>query len=271
MAQSAGAMAPCPWFADLTAWAAEHPRADIGLELTINSEWKHYRWRPVAGDNLVATLLDPDRFLWPSTTQIMVNARADDVENELRAQIAYARALGFRPTHLTTHLGALVTRPDLIEVYLRVAREHWIPAMVVELTGEQAERFRRQGFPLPDDIVTLLADYPLPKVDDLRMVPPAESYEAKKAALLALLRDLAPGLTQIAFHPAVESEALKRIDPHWRQRVWDAQLIADPDVQAALRHESFVLTNWRELMRRFEGRPEPADAAPAAGRADRRD
>jgi predicted glycoside hydrolase/deacetylase ChbG (UPF0249 family) len=256
--RSAGAMPPCPWFGDVAKWSAEHPDADIGLELTLNSEWDRYRWRPVASDGEIASLLDPDRFFWRSTMQTMVNAHADDVERELLAQIAYAKSLGLRPTHLTTHLGALITRPDLIEVYLRIARQNWIPAMVVELTPEQVERFRRQGFPLPDDIIALLANYPLPKVDDLRIVAPADTYEAKKQGFLALIRELPPGLTQIALHPAAESEALKRIMPDWQQRVWDARLMGDDDVRAALSPDGVVLTDWREIMRRFQG-PTPGN------------
>lgn len=265
---SAGAMAPSPWFADAARWCSEHPDADVGLELTLNSEWEHYRWRPVAGDHLAASLLDPDRFLWRSPMQIMVNAHAEDVEHELLAQIAYAKSLGLRPTHLTTHLGALVTRPDLIEAYLRVARQQWIPAMIVELTPEHVERFRGQGVPLPEDVITLLAHYPLPKVDDLRMVAPAESYAAKKAAFLQMLRDLSPGLTQIALHPADDSPALRRMAPDWQQRVWDAQLMADDDVRSALRSEGVELTSWREIMLRFEGRPRAAEPAPTPAATD---
>ena len=266
---SAAAMAPCPWFADAAQWSAENPQADVGLELTINSEWKSYRWRAVSSDADVSTLLDPDRFMWQSTIQTMVNAHADDVERELLAQIAHAKSLGLRPTHLTTHLGALITRPDLIEVYLRVARQQWIPAMAVELTPAQVERFRNAGYPVPDDIISLLSDYPLPKVDDLRMIAPAESYEAKKQAFLTMLRELPPGLTQIAAHPAVESDALKQIMPDWQQRVWDARLLADDDVRAALRNDGVALTNWRDIMNRFQGRSATSDKSPAPNAADR--
>jgi predicted glycoside hydrolase/deacetylase ChbG (UPF0249 family) len=263
---SGAAMAPGPWFADFAERAAELPQADIGLELTINSEWKNYRWRPVAPDALVASLLDPDRYLWQSTTQTIVNAHAEDVERELLAQIAFAKSLGLKPTHLTTHLGALVTRPDLIEVYLRVARQQWIPAMVVELTPQHVERFRAAGYPVPDDIIALLADYPLPKVDDLRLVAPADSYEAKKRSFLQMLRELPPGLVQIAIHPAAESDGLKRIATDWQQRVWDAQLLADGDVRAALRSPGVVITNWREIMDRFQGRPTQTNASVPEGK-----
>ena len=252
---SASAMVPAPWFGDVAEWVKANPNVDIGLELTLNSEFPTYRWQPVAPDGLVPSLADPAGFLWRTPIQTMVNATPDDVERELRAQIQRAKEAGLQPSHLTTHLGTLVTRPDLIEVYLRIARQEWIPAMIVELTPEQVARFEQNNFPLPDDIIQLLADYPLPKADDLRFVGDAESYEAKKQAFLKALRELQPGITQIAFQPAVESDALKQITPDWQQRVWDAQLLADPEVKQALESQGIIITNWRELMQRFEGNP----------------
>ena len=255
MVRSAGAMVPAPWFNDLAEWCKAHPEADVGLELTLNSEQQNYRWQPTAVGGLVPSLIDAEGFLWRTPVQTMVNGSTDDVERELRAQIARAKMAGLQPSHLTTHLGTLITRPDLIAVYLRIAREEWIPAMIVELTPEQVQRFQREGFPLPDDIIQLLDDYPLPKVDDLHFVADADSYEAKKHAFLDMLAKLSPGITQIAFHPAVESDALQRITPRWQQRVWDAQLMADEEVRRALQAEGIVLTDWREIMQRFDGRP----------------
>jgi predicted glycoside hydrolase/deacetylase ChbG (UPF0249 family) len=253
---SAGAVVPAPWFSDLAKWTKTHPDADVGLELTLNSELSNYRWKPVLSTGVVPSLVGADDFLWLLPVQTMVNATADDVERELRAQINRARISGLDPSHLTTHLGTLVTRPDFMEVYLRIARQEWIPAMIVEVTPELAERFRAQGFPLPDDVIALLDDYPLPKVDDLRFVGPSESFDAKKAAFLQMLGELSPGLTQIAFSPAIASDALPRIIPNADDRVWNLQLMQDDEVRAALQSEGVVVTNWREIMRRFEGRPE---------------
>ena len=254
--RSASAMVPAPWFIEFSQWSRSHPQADVGLELTLNSELPRYRWKPVLSTGLVPSLVGADDFLWQLPVQTMVNATAADVERELRAQIDRAKTSGLKPTHLTTHLGTLVTRPEFMEVYLRIARQEWIPAMIVEVTPEQVERFRQQGYPLPDDVVALLQDYPLPKVDDLRFVQPAESYDATKAAFLKLLGELSPGITQIAFQPAVDSAALPRIVPNAQQRVWNAQLMSDPQVRAALAAKDVVLTDWVEIMRRFEGRPE---------------
>lgn len=257
--RSASAMAPCPWFPEAAKWSAEHPNIDIGLALTINSERPNYRWRPIARDSDVESLLDPDRFLWPSPIQVMVNARAEDVERELHAQIAFARSHGLKPSHFTTHLGALVARPDLIDAYMRIAREQWVPAMMVEVTPELLARFERSGFPLPENLMRLLADYPLPKVDDLRFVPHGDTYENKKQAFLQMLEQIPPGITQIAINPAVESDALKQIAADWQQRVWEAQLMQDPEVLAALQGDDVLITDWREIMTRFEGSDQSSD------------
>ncbi|HEX6960593.1 MAG TPA: polysaccharide deacetylase family protein [Lacipirellula sp.] len=253
LVRSFSAMAPCPWFADAAQWRRSREDADVGLELTLSSEFENYRWKPVSPSDLTASLCDDQGYFWRTPIQTMVNGSAAEAEQELIAQIDRAKKLGLNPTHLTTHLGAMVTRPDLIEAYLRIARRHWVPAVVVELTPEQVARFEQQGYPLPDDIIELLSDYPLPKVDDLQAVPAAETYDQKKEGFLTLLDELAPGITQIAFRPAIESDALPRITGDWQQRNWDAQLLADPDVAAAIRDQEIVVTDWKELMRRFEG------------------
>lgn len=255
LVRSAAALPPCPWYDDLAEWCKQHPQADVGLALTLNSPISRYRWKPVAFHGRVASLTDVDGYLWQTPLQTMVNASADDVERELEAQIAHAKSLGIPPTHFTTYLGALVTRPDLIEAYLRVGRRHWIPSVVVEMTPELLERFAQAGYPMPEDVIDMMGEYPLPKVDDLRFIPPGDSYEAKKQSFLELLQNLPPGITQVAFAPADESDALKRIAPDWQQRVWEAQLMADDQVRQLLQSDDYILTDWRELMDRFEGSP----------------
>jgi predicted glycoside hydrolase/deacetylase ChbG (UPF0249 family) len=263
-ARSATAMVPAPWFADFAEWSKSHSDADVGLELTLNSELKNYRWQPVASEGLVPSLVDADGFLWRAPVQTTANASADEVEYELRAQIARAKAAGLHPTHLTSHLGTLFERPDLIRAYLRIARQEWIPAAIVRLTAEQLDHFIEEGNPVPDDVLVALDEYPLPKLDALQFVPDAESYEAKKQALLALIAELGPGITQIEFRPAAPSDALPRMVDDSQQRIWDAELLADQEVIRALQGEGIVLTDWREIMRRFEGEAPANVETPAA-------
>ena len=262
--RSAAAMVPAPWFADFAQWSKAHPDVDVGLELTLNSELQNYRWQSVTSEELVPSLVDAEGFLCRTPLQTTANASADEVEYELRAQIARAKAAGLRPTHLTSHLGTLFERPDLIDVYLRIARQEWIPAAIVRLTAEQLDHFIQEGNPVPDDVLMALDEYPLPKLDALRFVLDADTYDAKKQALLAMIAELGPGITQIEFRPAVPSDALPRMVDDAQQRIWDAELLADQEIIRALQAEGIVLTDWREIMRRFSGEA-PANAEkPAA-------
>src|SRR6478609_6096048 len=41
---SAAVMMPCPNAVEFIEWAKTHPAAEIGLHLTLTSEWQTYRW-----------------------------------------------------------------------------------------------------------------------------------------------------------------------------------------------------------------------------------
>src|SRR5437016_9971288 len=110
---SASVMVPCPWLNEVAAYARGHASADLGLHLTLTSEWKTYRWGPVESRDKVPSLLDPSGYLWPDTPQAVGTLKADEAEREIRAQIERANALGIHPTHLDSHMGALFSRPDL--------------------------------------------------------------------------------------------------------------------------------------------------------------
>lgn len=256
-AQAVGAMLPAPWGLDFAQRADRLEDYDVGLSLTLTSEYANYRWKPILPSSDVPSLIDADSYLWRTLTQFTASATRDDVEREVEAQIQRAQAAGFIPSHLSPHMGALVWRPDLMAVYLGVAHKHWIPAIVVELTPARLAEFHDRGMPISEQLVAMIDKYPLPKLDDLRFSPTAEKYEAKRDALMKAIRSLSPGLTQINFRPAQEGGGLKRIDSHWQQRVWDAQLLSDPKLQEFYRAEEVVFTNWKEIMQRFEGVQQP--------------
>lgn len=252
LVQSAGVVTTGPWFDECAQWLQDQPPRDVGICLSLNSPSPTYRLRPLQDRRRVPSLVDADGFLWGSILQVALRAKAAEVEREVTAQIKRARSAGMRPTHLMTDMGALLTRPDLTRIYLDAAEKNWLPAVIVELTPQLAETLRAEGFPVSDELIEIVSRYPLPKLDDVKHLPDAETYETKRDAFYAMIRGLQPGLTQVFLRPASPSPGLKFISARWQNLVWEAKLLQDPEVQEFLEQEQLVFTNWREIMHRFE-------------------
>ena len=132
--QSASVMVPCPWFPEMAEWWKTRPEHDIGLHLALTSEWKTYRWDPVADASTVPGLIDPDGFMWRDVRSVVMHASPEEVAREIRAQLAKARQFGLEPSHIDTHMGTLYAHPEFVRTYLDMAVENNIPAMVIEMT-----------------------------------------------------------------------------------------------------------------------------------------
>ncbi|MBC8395406.1 MAG: polysaccharide deacetylase family protein [Candidatus Marinimicrobia bacterium] len=252
--QSAAAMAPCPNFEEFSEWAMNNPTEDIGLHLTLTSEWQTYRWGPVSEHESVPGLIDPDGYLWHEVGDVASHATAEEIDIEIRAQIDKSIQLGYRPDHIDTHMGTLYARADYAEVYFQAAMDYNIPAMVIEFTPEIVEKFRAQGYPITDEMVEYSNKYTLPKLDDFFSVPSGNTYDEKVSNFYQLIQSLNPGISEIIFHPSVETENLKDITNSWQQRVWEAEMFTDQNVIQFMENEGLIFTNWKEMMERFNER-----------------
>lgn len=252
---SAAVMMPCPNAEEFIAWAKEHPAADIGLHLTLTSEWKTYRWPSVTDPAKVPGLIDPDGKLWREVPDVVTHASAEEVEMEIRAQIEKCLALGYRPTHIDTHMGTLYGSPGYVKAFFDVAQEYNIPANAISLSDpEVVSKFRKQGYPINDDVIKLANEYKLPKLDNFSSVSSGKTYEEKRNKFFEMVKSLDPGLTEIIFHPSVETDNLRTITGSWQQRVWEAEMFSDPVVHDFFAKENIIITNWKEVMERFGGK-----------------
>jgi predicted glycoside hydrolase/deacetylase ChbG (UPF0249 family) len=249
--RSAAAMVPCPWFNEMAAWCVAHPNFDVGLHLALTSEWKYYRWGPVAARDLVPGLIDPSGYLFRDVRSVAMSAKPQEIGAEIRAQLARARQLGMKPSHIDTHMGTLYARPDYTQEYMKVAVEEQIPAMVIEMSPRTIEKFKKQGYPISKDSIRLVESYPLPKLDDFHSAVEGKTYEDKREKFLEQVRTFSPGLNEIIYHPSVETEGLKKITNSWQQRVWEDRLFSDPVVQAFIKDNDIIVTDWKEVMGRF--------------------
>ena len=55
---STSVMFACPWYQEAVDMLKKYPNISVGVHLTLNSEWKHYRWGPVLGKTAVPSLVD---------------------------------------------------------------------------------------------------------------------------------------------------------------------------------------------------------------------
>src|SRR5690606_13902938 len=128
VATSLSVMMPTPWVPQIVRWIRTQPRHDAGLHLTLTAEWSDYRWSPVAGRQL-AGLIDAEGALWPTAAEVVRHASPEEVATEIRAQLDRARAMGFEPTHLDSHMGTLFASNEFLEKYLELGIRERIPVM----------------------------------------------------------------------------------------------------------------------------------------------
>jgi predicted glycoside hydrolase/deacetylase ChbG (UPF0249 family) len=122
---SVSVMFPTPWYQETVDILKRHPEVAVGIHLTLNSEWKNYRWGPVLGRTAVPSLVDADGYFFPSSEALHQNhPDLKEVEKELRAQIERARASGLKIDYVDYHMGTAVRYPEFREIAERLAKEY---------------------------------------------------------------------------------------------------------------------------------------------------
>lgn len=122
---SASVMVPSPWFDEAVDLLKNNPLVSVGVHLTLNAEWKNYRWGPVAGISAVPSLADSVGHFFPSRSSFFANnPKLDEVETELRAQIEKAITAGLNVSYLDYHMGTAVDNPDMRKIVEKLAAEY---------------------------------------------------------------------------------------------------------------------------------------------------
>src|SRR5688500_8847802 len=122
---SVSVMFPTPWYQETVEILKRYPDVSVGIHLTLNSEWKNYRWGPVLGRTAVPSLVDADGYFFASADELYRN-RPDlgEVERELRAQIDRALKSGLKIDYVDYHMGTVMQYPEFRDLTERLAREY---------------------------------------------------------------------------------------------------------------------------------------------------
>ncbi|MEZ4730744.1 MAG: ChbG/HpnK family deacetylase [Caldilineaceae bacterium] len=230
-------MAPCPWFPEAVKLLQEQPHYDVGVHLTLTSEWENMKWRPVSN---AQSLVDDDGYF--CHTYRKRNDTADpypdrkpfceirwtpaDVEQELRAQIELIRKHIPWVSHLTTHMGGLRDDPNFQGIVDRLVGEY---GLAVDLKEHGFERWR--GFGENNQALT-----PVEKTQRLR-----ENLEA-----------LAPGKWIFVDHPAYDTAETRSIYHIGYENVaMDRQGVTeawtDPQVLAIIARRNIQLVSYADV------------------------
>ncbi len=127
---SVSVMFACPWYQETVELLKRHPNVAVGAHLTLNSEWKNYRWGPVAGSGAVPTLVDSNGYFFHSAEELHAHgASVQDVETELRAQIQRAIRSGLRIDYVDYHMRTVSSDPRFRGVAERLAHEYRLGMM----------------------------------------------------------------------------------------------------------------------------------------------
>jgi predicted glycoside hydrolase/deacetylase ChbG (UPF0249 family) len=125
MRVSASVMFACPWYQEAVEILKQNPQITVGVHLTLNSEWKHYRWGPLLGKEAVPSLVDKDGLFHPSVQAFLESGfKLEEVERELEAQIQRALATGLTITYVDFHMRTALATPELAEVTVKLARKY---------------------------------------------------------------------------------------------------------------------------------------------------
>jgi predicted glycoside hydrolase/deacetylase ChbG (UPF0249 family) len=206
-------MVPCPWFREAADQARERPDVDLGVHLTLNAEWPHYRWGPVAGRSVVPSLCDDQGFLPRTSLETVRRARPAEVEVELRAQIDFALESGVDVTHLDAHMGTCFFAP-FVEIYGRLALDYRLPVFAVR---PDANALARGGIGGGLDRLARLIDEleasGIPVLDhfdaDSLGFPEGRGEAHNRGRLAGLPR----GVSSLICHPARDGEELRAVPP----------------------------------------------------------
>ncbi len=256
---SAATMVPCPWFPAAAASVrarVEHSKLDMGVHLTLTSEWDAMRWGPVSTGDRASGMFDDEGYFHRQVPPVVASAEISAVETELRAQIEMALAAGIDATHIDTHMGALV-QPRFVPLYIRLGFEYRLPTFSMRVSADQLMAMEGYSRENAEQIAMMSAQVEaqgMPMFDGWGMMPLREKLGAAERLDEAKrqLNELPAGLNYFIIHPSTDSAELRALCPDWEARVGDLNLFLSDKWRIALEQSGVHIIGMkalRDLMR----------------------
>jgi predicted glycoside hydrolase/deacetylase ChbG (UPF0249 family) len=241
LVSSGSVMVPCPWFAQAIDLLRAFPTADVGLHMTLTSEWAAYRWGPLTTHDPATGLLDQDGYFPRETETLWQYLDIAAACTEMQAQIARAQQAGLEFTHLDSHMFAHF-EPRLLPPYVALGFAEAVPALVVRhwsYSGQDAPKIARW--------IRQWEDQGMPIFDHVTGTPPATWQEDRVRHAKRLFDALSPGLTCFLVHAACDTPELRAIAPDWPFRVADHAAFQSAELSNHIRQTGVQVIGYRVL------------------------
>jgi len=227
---SVDVMVPCDYFLEAVKMLKNHPELDVGIHLTLNSEWQNIRWGPVTH---APSLLDPYGYfypmVWPDEHDPpylalgTANWKLDEIEQELRAQIELALKHLPQCSHATPHMAFHSISPQVSRLTHRLIKEYNVNANIRML---------------PMNMIYLFGD--------------ANTLGEMIASAVNVLENLKPGTWEVYEHPGMLIEGE---EPHWhigaendaQYRDLVTKALTSKELKKAIKRRNIKLIRYRDL------------------------
>lgn len=235
MVNSGSVMVPCPEFIGVADYAKKNTNADIGIHLTLTSEWPSYRLSPVLSTSKVGSIIDMKGEFFENVRMVSENGLPDEIENEFRAQIKKALEAGIRLTHIDSHMYVAFANKEILKRYILLGNEFKLPVLLTYDLPVNTWFFKNRVV-----------------VDRLFCASPDNWNEGLGNYYRYVLKSLKPGLNVILVHTAYDNKEMQDITNNqlefgsaWRQDDFD--FFTSEECHKLINDNNIQLITWREI------------------------
>jgi len=220
-------------------FSIDNPNFDMGIHLTVTSEWKNHKWGGVLKNDDIGSILNSNNHLYWNKRKFTKNGKLNEIRKELQAQIDLGISMGFNPSHIDSHEGALFFDPDIFRLYLDLAKENDLLAFV---PIQASVHFDRE-FKKPKHAII---------IDQFHMLPEGTEINEIKKYYFDVIENLKPGLSQVIIHLGKDEDELREItvdhpnfDYRWRQLDFD--IFNSDEFKNHLKENNIKIITWKDL------------------------
>ncbi len=247
---SGATMVPCSWFPAVARLCRGNTNIDLGVHITLTSEWDDYRWGPISTRDSSSGLMDDEGYFHRTSEDAQHDGNPDAVHQEIKAQIEKALTAGIDITHADTHMGT-VASIKFIPSYLSLGAQFGLPVMLMRLDkdGWIKMGFDEKTAEMAVQMVFQMEEQGLPLIDHLAglELDSAQQPEERIDHAKNVLGNIDSGITHFIIHPSQDTPELRAITPDWKCRVADYLAFQSKSLQDFIKDSGIQVIGYRAI------------------------